>query len=71
MAHYDLIENTSDLVKAFFAQWEVMYHFDQVFSHASQPKKGLFENRHKPIEKFSAFLEREISKILNIKCFDM
>jgi hypothetical protein len=33
----------------------VLYHFDRVFSHASQPiKKDCFKNRHKPEDKFSA-----------------
>ena len=36
-----------------------------VQSHITAKKKDCFKNHHKPKENFSAFLERQISKILN------
>jgi len=45
---------------------QLLYHFDQVFSHTSQPKKkDCLKIHHKSKVKFSAFSEREISKITN------
>ena len=43
---------------------QLLYHFDQVFSHTSQPKtKDCLKIHHKSKVKFSTFSEREISKI--------